>query len=78
MVDSLRGDDGGVCCVGTAVGLSFFFLILGAGPFIVWYFFGEKIKAFIASRRGETSYPTSSGTPTICSLSVFCAVDGCV
>jgi hypothetical protein len=37
---------------GTAVGLSFFFLILGAAPFVIYHFFGDRIKAFIASRRG--------------------------
>lgn len=53
--------------VGTAVFLSFFFLALGATPFLVWIFCGERIKAFIAARRSAAlpdDYNTSTAAPT--------------
>jgi hypothetical protein len=51
----------GTTAVGTAVFLSFFFLILGATPFLIWHFCGQRIKAFIAARRGGSGFTASAG-----------------
>lgn len=61
----IEGGRAGYTTVGTAVGLSFFFIILGAAPFVIYLLFGQRIRSWWASRGSSAGLPVSDYPATV-------------